>query len=158
MKNHFQPTTGQVSQIRRPDDTVPLVGSVALNFNCGGVDDHGVRAGLSGWKRDVTAADVDRDRFVVWMPTMCCEAHLRCYNRRDISTAWGVKAEYTRFYAEGTGYQLDPRRCGQGLRARSRARPHPSIRPEDSPPAISTATRRRSSSSAPTPRAFAASS
>ncbi|MFZ1090761.1 MAG: DUF6282 family protein [Xanthobacteraceae bacterium] len=107
MKNHFQPTTGQVSQIRRPDDTVPLVGSVALNFNCGGVDDHGVRAGLSGWKRDVTAADVDRDRFVVWMPTMCCEAHLRCYNRRDISTAWGVKAEYTRFYAEGTGYQLD---------------------------------------------------
>jgi len=38
---------------------------------------------------------------------MCCEAHLRCYNRRDISTAWGVKAEYTRFYAEGTGYQLD---------------------------------------------------
>jgi len=107
MKNHFQPTTGQVSQIRRPDDTIPLVGSVALNFNCGGLDDHGVRAGLSGWKSDVTAADPDRDRFVVWMPTMCCEAHLRCYNRRDISTAWGVKAEYTRFYAEGTGYQLD---------------------------------------------------
>ncbi len=107
MKNHFQPTTGQVSQIRRSDDKVPLVGSVALNFNCGGVDDHGVRAGLSGWKSDVTAADPDRDRFVVWMPTMCCEAHLRCYNRRDISTAWGVKAEYTRFYAEGTGYHLD---------------------------------------------------
>jgi hypothetical protein len=38
---------------------------------------------------------------------MCCEAHLRCYDRRDISTAWGVKAEYTRFYAEGTGYTLD---------------------------------------------------
>jgi hypothetical protein len=107
MKNHFQPTTGQVSQIRRPDDEVPLVGSVALNFNCGGLDDHGVRAGLSGWKRDVTAADPDHDRFVVWMPTMCCEAHLRCYDRRDISTAWGVKAEYTRFYAEGTGYTLD---------------------------------------------------
>jgi hypothetical protein len=107
MKNHFQPTTGQVSQIRRADDQVPLVGSVALNFNCGGLDDHGVRAGLSGWKRDVTAADPDQDRFVVWMPTMCCEAHLRCYNRRDISTAWGIKAEYTRFYAEGTGYTLD---------------------------------------------------
>ena len=107
MKNHFQPTTGQVSQVRRPDDEVPLVGSVALNFNCGGLDDHGVRAGLSGWKRDVTAADPDRDRFVVWMPTMCCEAHLRCYNRRDISIAWGVQAEYTRFYAEGTGYTLD---------------------------------------------------
>ncbi len=107
MKNHFQPTTGQVSQVRRPDDEVPLVGSVALNFNCGGVDDHGVRAGLSGWKRDVTAAEIDNDRFVVWMPTMCCEAHLRLYARRDISTAWGVKEEYTRFYAEGTGYTLD---------------------------------------------------
>ena len=107
MKNHFQPTTGQVSQIRRTDDKVPLVGSVALNFNCGGVDDHGIRAGLSGWKSDVTAADPDRDRFVVWMPTLCCEAHLRLYNRRDISTAWGVRAEYTRFYAEGTGYTLD---------------------------------------------------
>ena len=108
MKNHFQPTTGQVSQLRRPDDKVALVGSVALNFGCGGVDDHGVRAALSGWKRDVTAADPDPERFVVWMPTLCCEAHLRLYNRRDISTAWGVKPEYTKFYAEGTGYTLDP--------------------------------------------------
>src|SRR5215470_11413814 len=53
MKNHFQPTTGQVSQLWRPDDKVALVGSVALNFGSGGVDDHGVRAALSGWKRDV---------------------------------------------------------------------------------------------------------
>ncbi|GAA4110022.1 DUF6282 family protein [Aminobacter aganoensis] len=107
MKNHFQPTTGQVSQLRRPDDKVALVGSVALNFGCGGVDDHGVRSALSGWKRDVTAADPDSDRFVVWMPTMCCEAHLRKYNRRDLSEAWGIKGQYTRYYAEGTGYTLD---------------------------------------------------
>jgi hypothetical protein len=107
MKNHFQPTTGQVSQVRRPDDEVPLVGSVALNFGCGGVDDHGVRSALSGWKQDVTAADPDPDRFVVWMPTLCCEAHLRCYDRRDLSEAWGVKRQYTRFYAEGTGFTLD---------------------------------------------------
>lgn len=107
MKNHFQPTTGQVSQLRRPDDKVALVGSVALNFGCGGVDDHGVRSALSGWKRDVTAADPDKDRFIVWMPTLCCEAHLRCYNRMDLSQDWGVKAAYTRFYAEGTGYTLD---------------------------------------------------
>lgn len=107
MKNHFQPTTGQVSQLRRPDDKVALVGSVALNFGCGGVDDHGVRSALSGWKRDVTAADPDADRFVVWMPTMCCEAHLRKYNRRDLSEAWGIKGQYTRYYAEGTGYTLD---------------------------------------------------
>jgi hypothetical protein len=107
MKNHFQPTTAQVSQIRRPDDKVALVGSVALNFGCGGVDDHGVRSALSGWKRDVTAADPDPERFVVWMPTLCCEAHLRCYNRHDLSEDWGVKAKYTKFYAEGAGYSLD---------------------------------------------------
>jgi hypothetical protein len=107
MKNHFQPTTGQVSQIRRPDDKVALVGSVALNFGCGGLDDHGVRSALSGWKSDVTAADPDPERFVVWLPTVCCESHLRLYNRRDVSEAWGVKGKYTRFYAEGTGYTLD---------------------------------------------------
>ena len=108
MKNHFIPTTAQVSQLRRPDDKVALVGSVALNFGCGGVDDHGVRAALSGWKTDVTAADPNPERFVVWMPTLCCEAHLRCYGRRDISEAWGIKREYTRFYAEGTGYTFEP--------------------------------------------------
>jgi hypothetical protein len=107
MKNHFQPTTAQVSQLRRDDDEVALIGSVALNFSCGGVDDHGVRAALSGWKQDVTAADPDPDRFVVWMPTVCCEAHVRCYGRRDLSPDWGVKIEHTRFYAEGTGYRLD---------------------------------------------------
>jgi len=107
MKNHFQPTTGQVSQVRRPDDKVPLVGSVALNFGCGGVDDHGVRSALSGWKQDVTAADPDPERFVVWMPTVCCESHLRLYNRRDLSEGWGIKGKYTKYYAEGTGYTLD---------------------------------------------------
>jgi hypothetical protein len=107
MKNHFIPTTAQVSQVRRPDDKVPLVGSVALNFGCGGVDDHGVRSALSGWKTDVTAADPNPERFVVWMPTMCCEAHLRCYDRRDLSVDWGIKPQYTRFYAEGTGYTFD---------------------------------------------------
>jgi len=107
MKNHFQPTTAQVSQIRRPDDEVPLVGSVALNFGCGGVDDHGVRSALSGWKKDVTQDDPDPDRFVVWLPTVCGESHLACYDRRDLSESWGVKGRYTRYYAEGEGYMLD---------------------------------------------------
>jgi hypothetical protein len=113
MKNHFQPTTGQVSQLRRDDDKVALVGSVALNFGCGGVDDHGVRSALSGWKKDVTQSDPDPDRFVVWLPTLCCEAHLRCYNRRDLSEDWGVKGQYTRYYAEGTGYTLDSANLGK---------------------------------------------
>jgi hypothetical protein len=107
MKNHFQPTTGQVSQVRRPDDRVPLIGSVALNFSAGGVDDHGVRAALSGWKRDVTGEDPDPGRIVVWMPTVCAEAHVIIYNRRDISEAWGIKGKYTRYYPRGSGYRLD---------------------------------------------------
>src|SRR5215211_5071822 len=76
MKNHFQPTTGWVSMIRKPDDSVPLVGSVALNLGCGGIDYHGIRSALSGWKRDLASSSPDQDRFVVWMPTVCAEGHL----------------------------------------------------------------------------------
>jgi hypothetical protein len=107
MKNHFLATTGWVSQLRRDDDRVPLVGSVALNFGAGGVDDHGVRAALSGWKRDVTQADPDPERFVVWMPTLCTEAHLNLFGRHDIPTEWGVAARYTRWFPAGSGYRID---------------------------------------------------
>lgn len=106
MKNHFQPTTGFVSQLRRPDDTVPLIGSVALNYSVGGIDDHGVRAALSGWKRDTLSPDPDSDRFVVWMPTVCAEAHLAITKRRDIMLEWGVKEAYSRLFAEGDGIRL----------------------------------------------------
>ncbi|UCE30795.1 MAG: hypothetical protein JSW68_12200 [Burkholderiales bacterium] len=107
MKNHFQPTTGWVSQLRRDDDRVPLVGSVALNFGAGGVDDHGVRAALSGWKRDVGQADPDPERFVVWMPTLCTEAHLNLFGRRDIPLEWGVAGRYTRYFPLGSGFAID---------------------------------------------------
>ena len=76
MKNHFQPTTAMAIMARKPEDEVPIVGSVTLNYGCGGIDDHGVRSALSGWKSDVTQTDPDRDRFVVWMPTFCAEAQI----------------------------------------------------------------------------------
>ena len=107
MKNHFQPTTALVSGIRRADDKVPLIGSVALNAGSGFVDDHGVRAALSGWKTEVDAADPDPGRFVVWMPTLCSEAHLDLFGRRDTPEEWGVKGRYARFFPAGTGYALD---------------------------------------------------
>jgi len=113
MKNHFQPTTGWVSQLRRDDDRVPLVGSVALNFGAGGVDDHGVRAALSGWKRDVDQQDPDPDRFVVWMPTLCTEAHLDLFGRRDIPTEWGVAGRYTRYFPLGSGFAIDAANAAQ---------------------------------------------
>ncbi len=106
MKNHFQPTTGWVSQLRRDDDAVPLIGSVALNYGAGGIDDHGVRAALSGWKRDVLQPDPDPERFVVWMPTVCAEAHLNITKRRDIMLEWGVKEEHTRLFAPGEGIRI----------------------------------------------------
>jgi hypothetical protein len=106
MKNHFQPTTGWVSQLRRDDDAVPLIGSVALNYGAGGIDDHGVRSALSGWKRDVLQPDPDPERFVVWMPTVCAEAHLNVTKRRDIMLEWGIKEEYSRPFAPGEGIRI----------------------------------------------------
>jgi len=106
MKNHFQPTTAWVAMVRRPDDMVPLIGSVALNLSAGGIDEHGVRGALSGWKRDVTQVDPDPERFVVWMPTLCAEAHLHVMGRRDIPLDWGVAERYSRFFPAGTGQQL----------------------------------------------------
>ena len=127
MKNHFQATTGWVSQLRRDDDRVPLVGSVALNFAAGGVDDHGVRAALSAWKRDVTQADPDPERFVVWMPTLCTEAHLNLFGRRDVPTEWGVDGRYSRYFPAGTGYRIDagdPERVAAIDRALAATREH----------------------------------
>ena len=106
MKNHFQPTTTMAILARKPADGVPIVGSVTLNLGCGGIDDHGVRSALSGWKSDVTAADPDPDRFVVWMPTFCAEAHLAVMGRRDIPLHWGVAEKHTRLFEEGAGLAL----------------------------------------------------
>jgi hypothetical protein len=106
MKNHFIATTGWVSQLRRPDDAVPLVGSVVLNSACGGIDTHGIRAAFSGWKRDVSATDPDAERFVVWMPTLCAEAHLNLYGRQDIPLAWGIREDLARHFAEGEGLRI----------------------------------------------------
>ena len=107
MKNHFQPTTALVAAVKRADDVIPLIGSVALNASTGWVDDHGVRAGLSGWKMDVGNADPDPGRFVVWMPTLCSESHLKLFGRRDTPEEWGVKGRYSRLFPVGTGYSLD---------------------------------------------------
>ena len=65
-----------------------------------------MRSALSGWKSDVKQSDPDRDRFVVWMPTFCAEAHLSVMDRRDIPLHWGVAAKHTRKFEEGTGLTL----------------------------------------------------
>jgi hypothetical protein len=106
MKNHFQPTTAWVSMIREPDDQVPLIGAVALNLGCGGIDSHGIRSALSGWKTETTASDPDTGRFVVWMPTVCADAHLDLFGRRDMDLLWGVDEQYTTVIAKGEGLRI----------------------------------------------------
>jgi len=107
MKNHFQPTTAWVSQAVSADDKVRFAGAIVLNAAVGGVDDHAIRSLLSGWKRDVRAADPERGGAVVWMPTLSTEAHLNLYNRREMPEAWGVKGKYSRLVPIGRGYRLD---------------------------------------------------
>jgi hypothetical protein len=107
MKNHFQPTTGWVSQAIRPDDKVKFAGAIVLNAAIGGVDDQGIRSAMSGWKRDVRASDPEHGGAVVWMPTLSSEAHLNLYGRREMPELWGVKGKYSRFVPIGCGFRFD---------------------------------------------------
>ncbi len=106
MKNHFQPTTAWVSMVREDGDEVPLIGAVALNLGCGGIDYHGIRSALSGWKTVTTDSDPDSGRFVVWMPTVCAESHLDLYGRKDMDLLWGVDDKYTATIAPGDGLSV----------------------------------------------------
>ncbi len=106
MKNHFQPTTAWAIMAREPGDEVAILGSVALNHSCGGISDHAVRGALSGWKTDPGQIDPDPQRFVVWMPTFCAEAHLSIMGRRDIPLDWGVKEQYSRLFDEAEGLTI----------------------------------------------------
>lgn len=106
MKNHFQPTTAWVSMIRGREEPVPLVGAVALNLGCGGIDSHGIRSALSGWKTETTDSDPNPERFVVWMPTVCAESHLDLYGRRDMDLLWGVDEKYTTYIEKGAGLSI----------------------------------------------------
>jgi hypothetical protein len=107
MKNHFQPTTSWVSQAVRSDDKAKFAGAIVLNAAVGGVDDHGIRSAMSGWKRDVRGSDPERGGAVVWMPTLSSEAHLNLYGRREMPELWGVKGKYSRFVPIGCGFRLD---------------------------------------------------
>lgn len=92
--------------VREEGDEVPLIGAVALNLGCGGIDVHGIRSALSGWKTVTTDAHPDSARFVVWMPTVCAESHLDLFNRRDMDLLWGVDAKYTTEIPPGDGLRI----------------------------------------------------
>jgi len=106
MKKHFQPTTMLAKLAHKDDDDLPIIGSVTFNHSCGGIDDHGIRSAISGWKSDPTQLDIDKDRFVVWMPTISAEAHLAVMGRSDIPVAWGKADKHARVFPDGTGLTM----------------------------------------------------
>ncbi len=106
IKNHFNPTTSWAVLARQPDDEVPIIGSVTLNYSLGGLDDHAIRAAFSGLKAMTADSDPLDERFIVWMPTIQAEAHLALFGRFDIPLAWGVAERHCREFPVGTGLRL----------------------------------------------------
>ncbi len=104
-KNHFQPTTAWISMLGGRFD-VPMVGSVVLNRGVGGINPEAIRAALSGCKSDPTKPQLDKQRFIVWMPTIHAEGHLSQYDRNDINTEWGCDPEYQATYPQGQGLTI----------------------------------------------------
>jgi Family of unknown function (DUF6282) len=116
IKNHFNATTSWAMMARQSDNQVPIVGSVTLNYPLGGIDSHGIRAAISGLKKNPSSNDPEPERFVVWMPTIQAEAHLAHFGRHDIPLAWGVSERYCQEFGVGQGLSIfDPdRKLAQG--------------------------------------------
>lgn len=106
IKNHFVTTTSWAMLARRSEKDPPIIGSVTLNHPLGGVDEHGIRAALSGLKRDPGSDDPADERFIVWMPTIQAEAHLAKFGRHDIPLAWGVAEKYCSEFPPGGGLSV----------------------------------------------------
>ena len=105
LKNHFIATTGLAAQARlhRP---ATILGSVTLNHSVGGLNPEAIRAAQSANKGRSMNRSPDDLPFVVWMPTIHAESHLRHNGRRDLTPAWGVEERYCRYFPPGTGITL----------------------------------------------------
>ena len=101
LKNHFIPTTGLASEARahRP---VTILGGIVLNYAVGGLNPHAIRAALSANKGTSRNRAPDPVSFMVWMPTIHAESHLRHNGRRDLVPSWGVDERYCQVFPPGT--------------------------------------------------------
>ncbi len=104
-KNHFRATTADASRLDGKNG-IPVIGSVVMNLSAGGISIHAVHAGLSGCKVRAEQAELDKQRFIVWMPTIHAEAHLIHNNRFDILTEWGGVPEYQTYIYPGSGLSV----------------------------------------------------
>lgn len=106
IKNHFTSTTSWSVLASKSDADTPVIGSVTLNRFLGGIDDHGIRAAISGLHVNSMASDSLSERFVVWMPTIHAEAHLAKFGRYDIPSGWGVAEHHRCAIPEGSGLRI----------------------------------------------------
>ena len=93
LKNHFIPTTAWTS-LARARGAAELYGSVVLNHPVGGLNPAAIRAAISANKADPTSVAPDRQRIVVWMPSIHAAAHL-AYVGRDLLPEWGCAEAYS---------------------------------------------------------------
>jgi hypothetical protein len=93
LKNHFIPTTAWTS-LARARGAVDLYGSVVLNHSVGGLNPAAIRAAISANKADPASVAPDRQRIMVWMPSIHAAAHL-AYVGRDLLPEWGCAEQYS---------------------------------------------------------------
>lgn len=105
LKNHFMATTGLAAQARMLHP-VTVLGSVVLNYSVGGLNPEAIRSAQSANKGQSTNRNPDEVPFVVWMPTIHAESHLKHNRRYDLVPVWGVEERYCRFFPAGEGISL----------------------------------------------------
>lgn len=87
LKNHTYPTTPLASFARRHAG-VRLLGGTVLNRFVGGLNPDAVLSAKSGNKTDVHGDGENDPTFVVWMPTVHAESHLKSLGSA-FDTLWG---------------------------------------------------------------------
>lgn len=105
LKNHTYPTTPLASYARRHHG-VRLLGGIVLNRFVGGLNPDAVWSAASGNRTDVLG-ERPEPPFVVWMPTVHAESHLRIIPTA-LDTRWGDCLACTKMAIESGGKLQQP--------------------------------------------------
>ncbi len=88
LKNHTYPTT-PLAALARQHFGASILGGIVLNRFVGGMNPDAVFGAASGNHADVSHGGTD-PTFVVWMPTVHAESHLRCLGHAFDHRWWGA--------------------------------------------------------------------
>jgi hypothetical protein len=78
LKNHTYPTT-PLASLARARFGAQFLGGVVLNQYVGGLNPQAVEGARSGNRADVGSGNAESTPFVVWMPTIHAQSHLRVH-------------------------------------------------------------------------------